>query len=177
MGRKSNANAVRRLLAFVHLRPIKEDMYNALLHSHSGLRWIVLACVLGAIVKSIIGLTGGSPFDKASDKLTLFSLISCHLMLVIGLVLYGVSPIVHAGFQSGGSIMKDPILRFWIVEHLSMMIIGIALITIGRVRLKKLNDDKAKHKNVLIFFGIGLLLILSRIPWPFMEIGANRGWF
>lgn len=73
--------------------------------------------------------------------------------------------------------MKDAILRFWMVEHLSMMIIGIALITVGRVRLKKLDDDKARHKNVLIFFGIGLLLILSRIPWPFMEIGPNRGWF
>ena len=164
-------------LACVHLSLLKTTMYDILLHSHSGLRWVVLICVLGAIIKSIMGLSNGSPFDKVTDKLTLFSLISCHLMLVIGLVLYGVSPIIHAGVQSGGSIMKDPILRFWMVEHLSMMIIGIALITVGRVRLKKIAEDNKKHKNVLIFFGIGLLLILSRIPWPFMEIGANRGWF
>lgn len=152
-------------------------MYDILLHSHSGLRWVVLICVLGAIIKSIMGLSSGNPFDKVSDKLTLFSLISCHLMLVIGLGLYFSGEYIRMAAQSPETIMKQPILRFWMVEHLSVMIIGIALITVGRIRLKKIEEDKKKHKNVLILFGIGLLLILSRIPWPFMEIGANRGWF
>lgn len=111
------------------------------------------------------------------NKLSLFSLISCHIMLLLGFLLYFVSPIVQSGLMNMGSAMKDPVLRFWTVEHLSVMIIGIALITLGRVRLKKLDNDAAKHKNIVIFFGIGLLLILSRIPWPFMEGFANRGWF
>ena len=152
-------------------------MYTGLLHSHSGLRWIVLILIITSIGKAIFGLASGGKFGALDNKLSLFSLIGCHIMLLIGLVLYGVSPITQSGMMNMGSAMKDPILRFWTVEHLSVMIVGIALITVGRVRLKKLDSDTAKHKNILIFFGLGLLLILSRIPWPFMAGFEGRGWF
>lgn len=133
--------------------------------------------VVGALAKAISGMASGAAYGGMDNKLSLFSLISCHIMLLLGFALYFVSPIVQSGLMNMGSAMKDPVLRFWTVEHLSVMIIGIILITVGRVRLKKLDNDAAKHKNIVIFFGIGLLLILSRIPWPFMEGFANRGWF
>ena len=152
-------------------------MYNILLHSHSGLRWIVLILILASLGKAISGMASGGNFSALDNKLSLFSLISCHLMLVLGLVLYFVSPIVQSGLSNMGEAMKDPVLRFWTVEHLSMMLIGILLISLGRIRLKKLDGDAAKHKNIFIFFSLGLLFILSRIPWPFMEGFANRGWF
>ncbi|MFT4526871.1 MAG: hypothetical protein ACI85F_003052 [Bacteroidia bacterium] len=152
-------------------------MYDILLHSHSGLRWIVLILIVGALAKAISGMASGAAYGPMDNKLSLFSLISCHIMLLLGFVLYFVSPIVQSGLMNMGSAMKDPVLRFWTVEHLSVMIIGIVLITIGRIRLKKLDNDAAKHKNIVIFFGIGLLLILSRIPWPFMEGFSGRGWF
>lgn len=161
----------------VHLRLKFHLMYNALLHSHSGLRWIVLILILGSLGKAISGMASGGQFGALDNKLSLFSLISSHIMLLLGFVLYFVSPIVQSGLMNMGSAMKDPILRFWTVEHISVMLIGIALITVGRVRLKKLDTDVAKHKNILIFFGLGLLLILSRIPWPFMAGFEARGWF
>lgn len=133
--------------------------------------------VVGALAKAISGMASGASYGAMDNKLSLFSLISCHIMLLLGFVLYFVSPIVQTGLGNMGSAMKDTVLRFWTVEHLSVMIIGIILITVGRIRLKKLESDAAKHKNIVIFFGIGLLLILSRIPWPFMEGFANRGWF
>jgi hypothetical protein len=143
-------------------------MYDILLHSHSGLRWIVLILIVGALAKAISGMASGAAYGPMDNKLSLFSLISCHIMLLLGFVLYFVSPIVQSGLMNMGSAMKDPVLRFWTVEHLSV---------IGRIRLKKLDNDAAKHKNIVIFFGIGLLLILSRIPWPFMEGFSGRGWF
>ena len=152
-------------------------MYNALLHSHSGLRWIFLFLILGSIVRAVMGLTGNRSFDSLDNRLSLFSLIAAHLMLVIGVVLYFVSPIVQAGLIDMGSTMKNPIHRFWVIEHSSIMVIGIVLITLGRTRLKKIETDAAKHKHILIYFGIGLILILSRIPWPFMANFSHRGWF
>lgn len=65
--------------------------------------------------------------------------------------------------------MGEAASRFWKVEHIGVMIIAIALITVGRIRTKKLQDDVRKHKAAVIFYGISLLLILSRIPWSPVE--------
>ena len=69
------------------------------------------------------------------------------------------------------SVMKDKIQRFFAVEHALTMIIAIVLITMGGVAVRKENTKKAR-----ILYVVALLLILSRIPWPFMEVGAGRGW-
>jgi len=71
--------------------------------------------------------------------------------------------------------MKDSMNRFYAVEHISMMIIAIALITVGYSRGKKQEESKRKYKTVAIFYGLGLLIIFAMIPWPFMkEFGT---WF
>ena len=61
--------------------------------------------------------------------------------------------------------MKDSVSRFWKVEHLAGMIIAITLITIGRIRAKKLNEDLRKHKASVIYYAIALILIIGSIPW------------
>ncbi len=75
-----------------------------------------------------------------------------------------------------GEAMKDSVMRFWMVEHIFGMVIGIALITIGRIAAKKATEDKAKFKKIAVYFSIGLLIILATIPWPFREF-LGRGWF
>lgn len=152
-------------------------MYEILLRSHSGLRWLVLAFVLGAIVKAVLSLSSGKSYDSLDNKLSLFGLIFTHTQVLIGFVLYFISPIVSAALESGmGVAMKDTVLRFWVVEHIFGMVIGAVLITIGRVGSKKATDDKAKFKKVIIFYGLGLLIILATIPWPFRDL-VGRGWF
>ncbi len=152
-------------------------MLNGLLHSHSGLRWIMLALILASIARSISGLISGKPFGPLDDKLTLFSLISAHIQLVLGFALYFISPTVEGAMASGmGEAMKDALQRFWLVEHLLGMVIGIALITIGRLAAKKASDDSAKFKKVLVYFSLGLLIIIASVPWPFREV-IGRPWF
>ncbi len=122
-------------------------------------------------------MISGKQFGPLDDKLSLFSLISVHIQLLLGLVLYFISPVVKNAMASGmGEAMKDVAQRFWLVEHLVGMIIGIALITIGRIAAKKASDDSAKFKKVLIYFTLGLLVIIASIPWPFRET-LGRGWF
>lgn len=142
-----------------------DSLYTGLLHTHSILRWALLIFIIGALVLSILGMAQKKPFGKTNANLTKLSLIFSHVQLLIGLVLYFVSPIVKKALQDMGAAMKNPDLRYWAVEHISVMIIGIALITIGHIKAKKAAADAAKHKNVVIFFAIGLVLILSRIPW------------
>ncbi len=152
-------------------------MYNILLRSHSGLRWVLLGLLLTAIFRSVSGMSSGRKFEALDDKLSLFSLISAHIQLLLGLTLYFISPLVKAAMEVGmGAAMKDSMLRFWLVEHIFGMIIGIALITIGRIAAKKAATDKEKFKKIAIYFGLGLFLILATIPWPFRE-HLGRGWF
>lgn len=151
-------------------------MYEILLRSHSGLRWVVLILVLGSIGRALTNMSSGK-FTALDDKLSLFSLISAHIQLLLGLGLYFISPFVKAAMEIGmGEAMKDSVMRFWLVEHLTGMLIGIALITVGRVAAKKATEDKAKFKKIAIFFTLGLIVILATIPWPFRAEIA-RGWF
>ncbi|MCG9878978.1 MAG: hypothetical protein MH472_00120 [Bacteroidia bacterium] len=81
------------------------------------------------------------------------------------------SPNVQAAAQNMGAAMKDKALRFILIEHPLTMIIAVALIQIGRIRSKKAYADLDKHKRSLTFYGIALVLVLSRIPWnvPFIR--------
>ncbi len=152
-------------------------MYTGLLHLHSFLRWVALIFIVAAFIRSLMGWLNKSEYSPLDNKLSLFSLISAHIQLIIGFILYFVSPIVSAGLADIGGAMKEPTLRFWTIEHMSVMFFAIVLITLGRSLSKRAADDTDKHKKVALFFGFGLLLILMRIPWPFMQIGEGRGWF
>ena len=65
-----------------------------------------------------------------------------------------------------GSAMKDPLTRFFTVEHTLMMILAWILVHVGRTSVKRAADND-KHKQMLISFGLALVLILAAIPWPF----------
>jgi len=72
------------------------------------------------------------------------------------------------------SAMKDPIIRYWTVEHISLMIIAVILITIARISMKKLKTDTAKHKRLFFLNIVALIFILAAIPWPHTAVGAGR---
>lgn len=146
-------------------------MYTGLLHAHSGLRWILLVLIVWALIKAVSGWTGKKEYQKSDRLSALLALIFTHIQLLIGLVLYFISPKVS--FQSG--VMESQVLRFYTVEHISMMIIAIALITFGFSSAKRLSESLDKHKRIAITYGISLLIIIASIPWPFRGLGA--GWF
>ena len=146
-------------------------MYTGLLHAHSGLRWIVLVLIVWALYKSISGWVGNKEYQKSDRLSALLAMIFTHIQLLIGLVLYFISP--NVSFQEG--VMESSLLRFFTVEHLAMMIISIALITIGFSTAKRATEAVQKHKKVAIYYGIGLLIMVAAIPWPFRGLGT--GWF
>ena len=146
-------------------------MYNLLVHLHSVNRWIVLVLMIIAIVKAFGGWFGKKEFTATDKKSALFALIFTHIQLILGIALYFISPLVS--FEEGA--IKNEIFRFYSIEHFSMMIIAIALITLGFSLSKRANESITKFKRIAIFYLIGLLIILSSIPWPFTIPGA--GWF
>ena len=141
-------------------------MYEGLKHAHSGIRWIFLALLIYAVINAFLKWRGNKAFLEGDRKLGLFTFITSHLQLTLGLILYFISPKVMTFSKDMGEVMKHPTDRFFAVEHITVMILGIILISIGYSSAKRAADSSTKFKKTFIFFLIGLILILSRIPWP-----------
>ena len=108
-------------------------MYKFILLLHSGFRYLVLALMLWAILQSLAGWFGKKEYTEGNRKVNLFALISAHTQLLIGLILYFISPFVVFAKET----MREATARYWTVEHISMMIFAIILITIGHSKSKK----------------------------------------
>lgn len=139
-------------------------MYEFIQRLHSGVAYLALLLLVIAIVNSRTYYEEFAPKDR---KLALFALIFAHTQLLIGLILYFLSPLGYSNIANlgMGEVMKNPEFRQMVVEHPVINIIAVVLITIGWSKHKKSSTSQGKFKNILIFYALGLLLILSRIPW------------
>lgn len=134
-------------------------MYSFFRELHSGFRFIVLVLVLIAIIQSLVGWLGKKPYTEANRKINLFAMISAHTQLLIGLILYFISPLV----QFTSDTMKNPDLRYWAVEHVGMMVFAIVLITVGHSRSKKAALPEAKHRSIAIYYILAVVVIVAAI--------------
>lgn len=137
-------------------------MYNFLLQFHSGLRWLILVALVIAVLKSIIGLFSGGKYGKFDNILAASYVGMMHLQFLTGLILYLFLSPMTSNFTFN---MSDPTIRFWSVEHLTVMLFAVAAAQIGRSISKKSDDAQVKFRFQAIFFGISLVLILVGIPW------------
>lgn len=140
-----------------------DTIFNILKSAHSGLRWVVILFLLLAIVKAF-----SKNYSPANKKLNLFTMIFTHLQILIGVILYFMSPKVVFSSET----MSDPMFRFFTMEHFVMMVVFAVLITIG----KKKADKFKNNKKTLLFFGIGLVVLFAAIPWPF-RAALGGAWF
>jgi hypothetical protein len=141
-------------------------MYTSLQFAHSYWAYAVLILVTLATLNAWRGSLGKQSFTARDLRLTLWGLIATHLQVVIGLILYFISPLGVKSFAANGAqVMKDATLRLFAVEHILVMLLAVVFITIGYSRQKRKTDDAVKFKQVAIFYTIALVLILSRLPW------------
>jgi uncharacterized membrane protein YozB (DUF420 family) len=154
-------------------------MNNTLVIIHSLLRWAILLAGVWAVFRAWKGVSGKTPFTAADAKAGLFFMIFFDLQLLVGLILYFVTSDfgLHSFQANGGAVMKDSYLRFYAVEHITLAVAAVALVHIGKSKVKKAATDAQKHKKALTFFGLTLILVLLLTPWPFRKAGENRGWF
>jgi hypothetical protein len=146
---------------FIFVKKDIKNMYEFIQKFHSGWAYLALLLLVIAVVNALIGLVSKQEFTAKDRKIAIFGLIGTHTQLLIGLILYFVSPL---GLESLGQ-MSDKMLRLTSLEHPLINIIAITLITIGWSKHKKLTTSESKFKTFAIFYGLGLLLVLSRIPW------------
>ena len=142
-------------------------MHSLLLLFHSSVRYFVLIFLLVVIYRSFQGWQGKKDYTAMDEKVSLWLFILTHTQLLLGLILYFVSPLVI--FR--GASMKDSVARYWLVEHSTMMIVAITLITIARISSKKLAEATAKHRRLFILNLLALIFIVAGIAM------SGRGFF
>ncbi|MFN8878239.1 MAG: hypothetical protein ACK51E_05785 [Gemmatimonadota bacterium] len=149
-------------------------MYALTLTVHSLARWAVVGLALLAIVR---GLTGkDAPWGVADETARKWLPHAFTLQLVLGLALYGgLSPTTKLAMADMAAAMKDPALRFWAVEHFTVMLVALVLAHIGGARTRRATEPAAKRRTMLTFFGIATVLVLWGIPWksrPLVRLGG-----
>jgi hypothetical protein len=138
-------------------------IYEILKSAHSGWRYLVIILLLVAFINALMGYLGKKPYTEGNRKLNVFALISAHIQLVLGLLLY-----FMRDWYKGD--MSVDIQRYWKMEHIAMMLIAIILITVGNAKSKKVDSALMKHRTIFVFFGFALLLITGAI---FMMVKAD----
>ncbi len=145
-------------------------MYSILLHSHNGLRLLILPVALITLGYLISGIIRKAPWAKTGKILTSIYTGLMDLQVLVGLLLYvGFSPITKAAFSDFGAAMKNSELRFYAVEHISLMLLAVVFAHIAGKMAKKGSSDKSKWMKTTLWVALSIVAVLVAIPW-------NRAW-
>jgi cell division protein FtsW (lipid II flippase) len=145
-------------------------MYVTLLALHSFTRWLVLSSLLLAIFGGYRGWLFDKPYLKFDNMVRHTTATVAHIQLVLGILLYFISPIVSYFLHNFSTAVHERAIRFFGMEHITMMLIGITVITIGSAKAKRKTTDREKFKTMAIWFTVALLIILSSVPWSFSPL-------
>ncbi|WP_134091156.1 hypothetical protein [Olivibacter sp. XZL3] len=151
-------------------------MYSTLLSLHSLTRWFVLASLLFALFRAYSGWLSKRHFSKSDNAVRHWTATIAHIQLILGLWLYFVSPIIDYFLHYFKDAVHQREIRFFGMEHSLMMLIAIVVISIGSAKAKRKETAIEKFKTMAIWFTIGLLIILSSIPWAFSPL-TSRPYF
>jgi hypothetical protein len=149
-------------------------MYSLALIVHSWWRWVVLALLLAATIRAIGGRSSGRAWSEADRRANMLAVVSIDVQMLLGLVLYlFLSPFTRDALNDFGAAMRTPNLRYWAVEHVSIMAAALVAAHVGNVLVRRATTDLARYRRGAIFFGLALLLTIIGIPWPGMSNGRE----
>lgn len=146
-------------------------MYDLALTAHSWLRWLAIVGGLIAVAAAGRGRpTAGAP--DPTDRWGLLFMIALDLQLLLGLALYlWLSPTTSAIFDDFGAAMRDPVARFWAVEHTALMLFAVVMAHVGRVLARTAPTPAAKRSRLLVYFVLATIAMLAATPWPGTRAG------
>lgn len=151
-------------------------MYSIFLIIHSWFRWLVLASLLYAVCRSLYAWRLGQSFTVIDNSLRHLTATVSHIQFLIGVALYFFSPVVSYFFHNFSTAIHERDIRFFGMEHVTMMLIAVSIISVGSIKAKRKEADRAKFKTIAIWYGVGLIIIFLSIPWEFSPL-TSRPYF
>lgn len=140
-------------------------MYPTTLAIHNVVRWLVLAAGAYTVFRMWRGWNGRKPWTEGDTGAVRLFVNALSLQFLIGLVLYGVSPLIRGALANMGDAMRTPSVRYFVVEHVTIMLVAIAVAHIGAARVRRAASDSAKFQTATIWLGISLAAVTGFVPW------------
>lgn len=141
-------------------------MYEFILAVHNIMRWVVLILLVIALVRALLGWFGNKEWTSTDARLGMFYSVSLDIQLLLGLILYfALSPITRIGFSDFGAAMQNADLRYFLLEHVLLMVVAVVFAHIGVATSKRTDESVGKYRRIAIWFGLSLIVILLGMPW------------
>lgn len=151
-------------------------MYSPLLAIHSTVRWFLFLAIVAVTIRSWYGKSRACTYTSTDKLFATITLLLAYLQLIIGLTLYFYSPLIEYFYSNLSTSIHERAVRFFGMEHSSMMFVSILLLNIGFHKSNRKQSDLEKFKTMAIWFSVALFIIVVNIPWPFSPFAA-RPWF
>lgn len=151
-------------------------MYTSLIIFHSLFRWLVLGSLLFAIYRAATGLRSDSSFSKTDNAVRHWTATIAHIQLAIGITLYIKSPVIQYFLKHFSAASKQVELLFFGIIHFLLMFVAVVVITIGSAMAKRKKLPREQYRTMLVWFTVGLVIILLAIPWPFSPLASRPLW-
>lgn len=148
---------------------MESQAFGVMVAIHNVLRWVVIVAAVAAITGAWHGVITEREYTAGDKIRTVAYVASMHLQLLLGLILYVQSSTVQEAFADMGAAMGDTELRYFAVEHISMMVLAVIFVQLGSSLSKRAEDDADKHKKGAIFFTIGLVLVLGGLHYVWTQ--------
>src|SRR5688572_19126702 len=146
------------------------SVYAILLALHSLLRWLVVLSLPYAVYRYYRGWKSLRPFSSFDNKLRILVVNIVQLQLFIGICLYFISPIVDYFLHNFNTAVHERQIRFFGMEHITMMTIAVVMISIVSAKSKLKTAGTEKFRILAIWFTIAFFIIFISIPWSFSPL-------
>lgn len=138
---------------------------NFVLVLHNLMRWAVVVLLIYALARMLMGLFQKRAFTELDRRALSWFAVSMDVQFLIGLVLF-IGNNWWAQFQNMANAMRQPALRFFVVEHWFLMLVALILAHLAVVFVRKAQNDAAKFRRGAILTVLAALAIYFAIPWP-----------
>jgi hypothetical protein len=136
-------------------------MYKAVIIVHVSTSIISLLAALFVCRNSFVGIIKKLDYSEFCRKSEIFFLVSMYLQLVLGVILYFfLRPENNPRIITIHDAYHFSAMRFWAIEHFSVMMFALFLVQIGKIFTSKLTLDRDKFRYASVYYGVSTLLIL-----------------
>ena len=149
-------------------------MYALIKDIHNIVRWLVLLAGLWAVIRAWSGLFVRREWLKADRMAGVLFSSTLDLQLLLGVILYFISPLVQVAFQDFGAAMGAAGLRFFALDHAIFSLLAAVVAHLGSISTRKAPTTRTRFARAALLFTLALALLLVGIPWPWLAVG--RPW-
>ena len=149
-------------------------MYAIIIDIHNIVRWIVLVMGVWVVARAWGGLLVRREWTKGDRLAGLFFTSTLDVQLLLGIILYGLSPLIRIAFQDFGAAMGARGIRYFSLDHVVYALLAVLLAHLGSASTRKAPTTRTRFRRAALAFTLALVLIVLGIPWPWLDIG--RAW-